>query len=285
MLKSKEKPLSWSAFLFCLAIHFFRLFLISSADEEINDRSQLAKILDRVASYCDMFTKASLHYICLEEINEIVYSPYLKAPRFFDDGPVKTQKRQYLYDYQLIQKGREAKEQRILLEENGVKMRINDAPLKVQRFQYKYIILGPLLLGEYWQQFHDYRIIGQEKVRKEPCLVIEAVPKPGLKLAHLYGKIWVSSRDYRVWKLEWYQESIDNYELIEETAERLKAKPQVKLTLELAFEKKGIRFPSQYVESEEYVGQKGLLFIKSQTRVNYKSYKFFIVETEVELKK
>jgi hypothetical protein len=195
-----------------------------------------------------------------------------------------SRRNRYLYDYQLIQKEHETKEQRILLEDNGVRVHIPDAPLKVSRFRYKYIILGPLLMDEYWQGFHDYRIIGKKKFNKEPCFILQAVPKSEIKGDHLFGKFWVSERDFRVWRMEWNQESVDNYELIEKTAEKLKARPQVGLILEMGVEKNGIRFPSKYTERESYINKQGGLLIRSETTVVYKDYKFFTVETEVRLK-
>jgi hypothetical protein len=258
--------------------------LSAPAAEEKIDQSQLPRILAEVASYCRKFVDASLYYVCLEEVTETIYSPYRIMP-WSHDSPYRSQKNHWLYDYQLIQKKGDIKEQRILLEENGVILNVKEAPLQVRRFRYKHIIMGPLLLDEYWQEFHDYRIIGRERFKEEPCFVIEAVPKPGIKRDHLFGKFWVSERDNRVWRMEWNQESIDNYELIEETAKALNAQPQVKLILEMGFEEKGIRFPSRYIQREEFINKRGALLIVSEATVNYKDYKFFAVETEVQIKR
>ena len=195
-----------------------------------------------------------------------------------------TEKNHYVYDYQLIQKEGNVKERRVLLEENGVKKKIFEAPLNVKRLHYKNITFGPMLLSEFWQQYHDYRIVAKEKINGEMCFVVEALPKPSAGVAHLAGKIWVRERDFEVLKLEYDQETIDNYEGIEEMARKLDAKPRVKLTTEYGFEKKGIRFPSKYLQYEEYVDSKGVHFILSETTVNFRNYKFFTVETEVELR-
>jgi hypothetical protein len=270
--------------LLCVGFLGAAIGLPAPAGEEKIDQSQLPRILAEVACYCRKFVDASLYYVCLEEVTETIYSPYRMMP-WSHDSPYRSQKNHRLYDYQLIQKERDVKEQRILLEENGVRMNVKDAPLRVQRFRYRHIILGPLLMNEYWQKFHDYRIMGRERFKQEPCFVVEAIPKSGVKGDHLFGKFWVSERDCRVWRMEWNQESIDNYELIEETAKALNARPQVKLILEMGFEEKGIRFPSKYVQREEYVNKRGALLIRSEAAVNYKDYKFFAVETEVEIKR
>ena len=249
------------------------------------DQSRLPAVLEAAADYCRMFGNASLNYVCLEEITEISYSPYQVVQSRFSDVVTTKNVNHLIYDYQLIKTGEKIEEQRILIEENGKKKHIPDAPLKVRRFPYRHIILGPMLVSEYWQPWHDYRIVGREKIAKESCLVFEAVPKPGAKTDHVFGRIWVSERDYRVLRLEWDQKSIENYEGIEEKAKRIGAKPRIKLVMEYAHMKKGIRFPSKYVLSEEYVNSRGDLFIGSVTTVQYRDYRFFTVETEVDLKK
>jgi hypothetical protein len=265
----------------CAALLFLRLS--ASGQNEI-DQSHLPKILEKTAAYCRKFGTASLYYVCLEDITEKIYSPYRQIPRSYPPLLLTVDRNHYVYDYQLIQKDGDLKEQRILLEENGVKKNVRDAPLKVKRFRYKHMTFGPMLLSEYWQQYHNYRIVAAEKINGERCLIVEAQPKPFFELEHLAGKIWVRERDFDILKVEYNQETIDNYEGIEETAAKLNARPLIKLITEYAFEEKGIRFPSKYVQSEEYINLRGVHFIKSETTVNYKNYKYFIVETEVVIK-
>jgi len=263
----------------------FLLPLAISLSPQKVDQSPLPRVLATAAEYCRIFGNASLNYVCLEEITEVSYSPYRVVPQRFGDATITRNVNHLLYDYQLVKMGEKIEEKRILLEENRKKEHIPDAPLKVHRFPYRHIILGPMLVSEYWQQLHDYRIVGKEKIASEPCLVIEAVPKPGVKTDHLFGRIWISERDYQVLRLEWNQESIDNYEGIEERARDWGAKPRMKLVMEYAYVKKGIRFPSKYVFSEEYINDRGFLFIGSVLTVLYRNYQYFTVETKVDLKK
>jgi hypothetical protein len=258
------------------------LAIVFSFPPQKVDQSPLPRVLKAAADYCRMFGNASLNYICLEEITEVSYSPYRVAPR---PTPYVRNVNHLLYDYQLVKTGGKVEEKRVLLEENGKKEHIPDAPLKVKRFPYDYIILGPMLVNEYWQSMHDYRIVGREKTGKESCLVLEAVPKPEAKADHLFGRIWVSERDYQVLRMEWNQKSINNYEVIEEKAKEIGAEPRIKLVMEYAYMKKGIRFPSKYVLSEEYINDRGVLFIGSVTTVLFRNYKFFTVETDVDFKK
>jgi len=253
--------------------------------QEKNDQSLLPRILTQTAAYCRTFGSATLNYVCLEDVLETNYSPYRVVPWSFDGVVTSSKKNHLVYDYQVVKKGDDIREQRILLEDNGKKVNAKGASLQVKRFPYRNIVLGPMLLSEYWQNYHDYKVVGRERVGKEPCLIIEAVPKPSIILDHLFGKIWVGERNFKIWKLEWYQESIDNFQAAEEMAKLLNAIPQIKISMEYAFEEKGIRFPSKYVLSEEYINQRGVHYILSVLTVVFKNYKFFTVETEVELKK
>jgi hypothetical protein len=276
----------WTPVLLCflgIVVCSFQFALLASGQKKV-DQSLLPRILEKTAAYVRKFGNASLNYVCVEEITEKIYSPYMRIPRDPSSLFHSIEKNHYVYDYQLIQKEGDLKEQRILLKENGVKKSILDAPLKVKRFRYKHITFGPMLLSEYWQQYHDYRIVAKEKINGEMCLVVEALPKPSVKVEHLAGKIWVREHDFGILKLEYNQETIDNYEGIEEIAKKLNAEPRVKLITEYGFEKKGIRFPSKYIQDEEYVNSKGVHFVRSETTVNFRNYKFFIVETEVEIR-
>src|SRR5512136_1852680 len=136
------------------------LAIVFSFPPQEVDQSPLPRVLKAAADYCRMFANASLNYVCLEEITEVSYSPYRVAPR---PTPFARNVNHLLYDYQLIKTGEKVQEKRVLL--------------KVKRFPYDYIILGPMLVNEYWQSMHDYRIVGREKTGKASCLVLEAVPK------------------------------------------------------------------------------------------------------------
>ncbi|NOR53563.1 MAG: hypothetical protein GQ536_05705 [Candidatus Aminicenantes bacterium] len=87
--------------------------------------------------------------------------------------------------------------------------------------------------------------------------------------------------DFSILKTEWNQQSIENYDKIEELAKKLKAKPLITLVSEYAFEKKGIRFPSKYSIKEVYILRRGSRFLRSRKTVIYKDYQFFTVETDI----
>jgi len=283
--------------IFIYLIPFFFIFAhtnfgLSSADRQKNDQTELEKILQKCADYCEKLTNSVLFFVCKETIKEEIYHSAPSAPvtvrtvtssgSYVVRSGGGVEKNTYVYDYQLIRKENKIKESRILLKENGKKKNEKNAPLKTKIFEHKNVIMGPIgLLSEYWQQYHDYKIVKEEKFKGDKVTVIEAVPKYGLKLNQLFGKIWVRKSDFSILKIEWNQQAIENYEKIEEIAKKLGAEPLITLVSEYAFEKKGIRFPSKYSIQEVYIIRRGRRFLRSEKTVTYEDYKFFTVETEV----
>jgi hypothetical protein len=216
---------------------------------------------------------------------------------FFDKK--KSRNNEFTYDYQLIRKKDNIIERRTLIEKNGKKKNNKRAVLKT-RFAHKNIVYGPIaLLSETAQNQHHYEILKTEPVDEDRIFVVEAAPKKASSFYHLYGKIWIRESDNAVLKIEWYEESVEGYEPLKKLAEEGHLTPEIALSTEYAYEKRGIRFPSKHslVESyssvpisiEEIQGRKyfkldeiwGRKFLKSKKVVEYTDYKFFSVETEV----
>ncbi len=277
------------------SVFFFLVFLIllnslpshqnflSPYVKKGNDESvDLERILKKAAEYCQRLERVSLHFVCNEEINERIYYSQ-RFPSIFAGKTPFFRENSYVYDYQLIRKDGDIKEQRILVEENGESRHEENAELKTQRFWHKYVIFGPIgLLGESQQQNHNYVVKKEEKLKGDQCLMIEVVLKESFQADHLFGRVWVRKNDCSIMKIEWNQELMGNIERIEEAAKKIGAKPRITFVSEYAYEKNGIRFPSRYFVKEEYV-RRGRYKI-SETTIVYKNYKFFIVETEVRIK-
>ncbi len=270
----------------CVMLVIFMVFSLTFVSaKEKNGQADLPLVLKKAAEYCKKLEHTSLYFVCMEEIKERIY--YLNRPgrvglrptRFFTEN-------KYLYDYQLIRKGGQITERRILLEENGKEKNEENAQLKMQMFDHKYVIFGPIgLLSEKWQQEHEYKIVGEKKYKGEQALIIEATPKSSLDIDHLFGKIWIRKSDSSILKIEWNQTSLGNFDTIKEVAKELNAEPDITFISEYDFKEKGIRFPSKYFVREEYVHSWRGKLKKSETTVTYKDYKFFTVETDVEFKK
>ncbi|MDH5385784.1 MAG: hypothetical protein OEY18_13865 [Candidatus Aminicenantes bacterium] len=270
----------------CMLLAILVIFSFAVVNAEDKDsHTDLSSLLKKAAEYCKRLEHTSLYFVCMEEVKERIY--YLNRPgrvglrptRFFNEN-------KYLYDYQLIRKGSQITERRILLEENGKEKNEEDAQLKMQMFDHKYVIFGPIgLLSERWQQDHDYKIIGEKKLKDEHVLIVEATPKSSTDIDQLFGKIWIRKSDSSILKIEWNQTSMGNFDKIKEISKELNAQPDITFISEYDFEEKGIRFPSKYFVREEYVHSWLGRFRRSETTVTYKDYKFFTVETDVEFKK
>ncbi len=250
--------------------------------------SELRTVLDRAAEYCDKLNRSVLNFVCRERIEE--WFRLAVPPGSFSYGnrivflssPAKFQ---YIYDYQLVRdRGGSIRETRTLLKENGKDVQVSDAPLKTHSFWHANVVMGPLgLLSRERQADHNYRILRESRIGGDLVLVIEAVPKPDVRLEDLFGTVWLRKKDAGILKIEWNPSSIQNYKGVEETAKQLGLIPSLLVTSEYAFEKNGIRFPSRYTLSELYRrGKSGARYQRSETDVVYDQYKFFMVETKVQ---
>jgi hypothetical protein len=242
----------------------------------------LDSLLARAAEYCDKLDRSVLDFVCRERIEEWVRHD-IRRMGLALVGP--RDKHHYLYDYQLI-RDREGlfEENRTLLEEDGKEVRIPGSPLKTSSFSHAKVVMGPLgLLRREIQAEHEYKIVKEEKVRGEEALVIEAIPKPGARLQELFGTIWLRKKDAGILKIEWNPASIGHYQIVEETARRLDMTPDLLIISEYAFEKNGVRFPSRYTVKEIYRTSVRRLQL-SEVDVIYDEYKFFTVETAVDIR-
>ena len=258
------------------------------------DPNQLATILDRCGNYCERLENSVLNFICVEtireeifkpKVSEVYYSPY-NFNSFREIVDKRTAKNDFVYDYQLIRKAGKDEELRTLLLENGEKKREPNAKLKTSGFSFENIVFGPIvLLSRGWQPKHDYEILGEEEFLGKRAVVIKATPKPGEWHGYLFGKIWVGRDDFSILRIEWAQESIENFGSLREVASNLKLEPDIVLAGEYGCEKNGIRFPSRFTIREAYIyahprGQ-AREFSYYKLNVVMSAYKFFTVETEV----
>ncbi|HSA95686.1 MAG TPA: hypothetical protein VLJ16_06535 [Acidobacteriota bacterium] len=232
-------------------------------------QSDLAAVLKKAAEYCRRLDKAALDFTCLEEVKETThfYTPSTDI---------------YLYDYQFVRKGEGIKEQRNLVSVNGKKSDRRDTRLYTASFQYKNVLFGPIgLLSEFWQVYHDYKVVGHEMIRNTATLVVEVTPKPEIPVTHPYGRVWIKPGDGSVFKIAWDQRSLGNYKLAEEWGTANDAVPQITAYTEYGFEKNGLRFPSLNYTQEAYIRKNGRKYESAEISTAYRGYKFFTVETAV----
>ncbi len=242
---------------------------LASVPQEPASRVRLAAILKKSEDYCRRLDKAALDFVCLEEVTETTrhFTPRTDI---------------YLYDYQFVRKGGEAKERRNLVAVNGQKTDVRDAALDAVMFRYENALFGPVgLLSKFWQAYHKYELIGDDVVNGVKTVVIEATPGPVSFEPHAYGKLWVKENDGSVLKIVWDQRSLGNFRIIEDWAKSLEAEPQITAFTEYAYEKNGLRFPSRNYSEEAYVTRDKRKSVSAEISILYRDYKFFTVETDV----
>lgn len=251
--------------------------------QESSGQLNLKTILKKVEEYCRRLENGVYDFICKEEISE-------KIDFSKDRSLIDRLNRQYLYDYQLVKKGSDVKERRILLERNGRRCYEENASLETLAFRHQHVLLRTVdLFGEFGNALNDFRLIGEEILYGEESIVIEAVPKNayerrflyGVDPSYLAGKIWVNKRDSSILRILWNPAVIKDFQNIEENAKRYEAEPKIAIISEYQYEKNGIRFPSRLSVEEAYINKRGKKFVRSETDIIYKDYKFFVVETEV----
>jgi hypothetical protein len=282
-------------FVIAARLCFAQVVLSRDISQEQDNQVRLAAILRKSKDYCRRLEKAALDFVCLEEVSERfdrTKETIKGAPVFGPTGqhlgseiiemPPKKTENKYLYDYQFIRKNQETKEKRNLLEINGKKKNIKDASSQTTVFQYANILFGPAaVLSESWQFYLEYRLVGEDILNGIKTVVIEATPLSSLTRPHSYGKIWVREEDGSVLRIVWDQKSIGNFKLIEEWAKKNNMEPQITSFSEYGFEKNGLRFPSRDQTEEAYLKKDRKKYIRAETAIVYKDYKFFTVETEI----
>ncbi|MCG2816124.1 MAG: hypothetical protein L6425_09355 [Candidatus Aminicenantes bacterium] len=253
------------------------------------DSGELKTILTGCAEYCRKLDRASLHFTCLEDIRERVYFVNKQEDKQSVPGSRVTYKMntmryheiRHTFDYQLIRQD-SVKERKRLIEKNGKPGDSDMEEFEPYFFYHQYVIFGPVgIFGKKWQEFYNYTLVEKTRFKRENVYVVDARPKYGSILGHMFGKAWISASDYSVLKIEWDQRSLGKFDIILEKAASIEATPDITLISEYGIEKNGLRFPSRYIIREDYIFPFRRKYRNSETLVSYKNYKFFMVETDV----
>ena len=270
---------------------------------------QLALILKAARQYCQRLEKAALDFVCQEEVSEFIdltryndpnlvrqvpsvdavlggwHSTHRSELRFDTPAAGKTENT-YLFDYQFIRKAGEVKENRLLLEKNGKKSSKKDEPPKMEAFQYADVLLAPVrLLDERFGAYYDFRLLREDELSGMKTWVVDVIPRLSVVDVYLGGKIWLKQEDSSVLRIDWDASTFGKYESILLRAKKFESKPDVTSYTEFGFEKNGLRFPSLDQTEEAYVDKDGKKFVRAVTKIVYKDYKFFTVETETDFTK
>jgi hypothetical protein len=255
----------------------------------------LGVILAKTAEYCRKLESVAFDYICREEITERIdpnldlSRPSLSNPWTIMPGRTVAEQRprdienSFVYDYQCVRAGGKAREARSLIEKNRKKMNVPDAVLETEVFAFGNAIQGPVgLFGGRVQDLYEYKIAGQDKIGGRPVVLVDSAPRdPDSAAENLYGKAWIDATTFDILKIEWSEKGVRHYAVFEERARKYGRKPRITLRSEFSIEKTGIRFPSRLYLEEAYLNERGRAFVRSETTVTYKDFRFFTVEVEI----
>lgn len=265
--------------------HFIYIPELDAKDNEIN----LKKVLKETANYCERVKGMALFYVCKERISEKEHfygrTSFARSTTEREQRPfrlISTKEKKFLYDYQLVKKGSELKEQRILLEEDGKKTYRENAELSEIKYISQKLVFGPVgFLSEYWQGYFNYEILEEDSVKGIKAIIIKSYPKQEMEENYNFGKIWIDKENFQILKIEWEPVSIKEYEEGALSSQLGEFKQKVIWTVEYGVEKNGVRFPSRQSVKEIFMNERGYKVLKRELSCDYEDYKFFTVETEV----
>jgi hypothetical protein len=274
------------------------------------DPFQSALVLQGARRYSQRLEKAALDFVCREETSESIdrsrdfkkdfvsrvyqvpgtmstnLPPAQRPPVPGDVREAGAIQNTYIFDYQFVRQSGKIAEKRELLEKNGRKAGKKETPPETAAFQYADILLAPVrLLDERFAEYYDYRLLREDTLDGVKAWVLDVVPRLAVVGAYLGGRLWLSAADSAVLRIDWDPTTFGRYENILRRAKAYQAQPLVTSTTEFGVEKNGIRFPSVDLTEEAYTDRQGNKFVRAVTKVVYKDYKFFTVETETEFKK
>jgi len=241
----------------------------------------LDRLLAQAADYCGRLSRASIDFVCLEEVAETIIEkqPFVRpSPHGRPVWQDETVKHTYLYDYQFVVEGGNKTERRRILELDGMKQKPEDTSLDTRTYVYKNVLFGAVdLLAGSRQGFYRYELKGRESQAGQAVAVIDAVPVPGLAAIVNRGTVWIREGDAAVLKILWNVAAAENSAAIRKTAKELKGTPQIQQVTEFGFEKNGVLFPSRFRIEEAYLDKKGKKKVRSVIEAVYRDYKFFTV--------
>ena len=285
-----------------------QILLCLAASPNPIDNFQLALALKHGREYCKRLERAALDFICIEVVSEqldlsrdrsrnaVAQVPTPRsvtgsgnpgrAELHFDHAPGSGIGATLVFDYQFVRKDGKVTESRVLLEKNGKKAKPGEDLPRSSVLVFADILLAPVaLLNERFADFYDYRLLDEASLDGGKAWILQVSPRLSSAGRYLGGRIWLRQPDGCVLRIDWDPATFGHYENILANAEKYKSEPRVVSFTEFGFEKSGLRFPSVDLTEEAYVGRDGKTFVRSQTRVVFRDYKFFTVETETSIKK
>jgi len=274
---------------------------------ESDSQARLRMILDHCAEYCQKLAGLALDFICEETIKEIHYNfsteeggwvLYIYSPPSPPGGPITsartplfdpklTEKNSFVCDYLLVKKGETIEERRILLQEDGRTMPDRETLLEEKKFSVLMPLFAPVqLLDRDRQPQFNYTLLKEKKVNKKKAYLIEAVPKSSDVAGIQCGRIWVDVKTFQILQCEIEGVPLEGYEDILKDCVRFNIEPLFTTTYQYKIKRKDVLFPFLTTIRVAYKGKGApTKLTKLKTKMTYKKYKIFTVESEQVIKK
>jgi protein TonB len=264
---------------------------------EESHSDELRTILERCSEYGRKLFGAALFYVCRETIKETVTNVVERETTFvwttIEDALVASAaytfpalegsaRKTFVNEYQLVNINGKVGEQRIPpgdREKESGGMPVSWGAMLISSL--KPVLFPSRLFGLEQRGLLSFRIIGEERIRKQSVYIIEIKPKTRRGVEIRSGKIWVGRESGQVLKAEVdYASPAYNRQILEE-CRRYHLTPHVTAMYEYEIEKNGILFPSRSRIDIEY---SGLVRPPKDTKaimdIRYDKYRFFTVETD-----
>ncbi len=266
-------------------------------------KNELKNILQGVAEYCIKLENSVFHFICKENIEEILKKTDMKKSAIdyymilaFDSKAKnnigkrlgKNATNRIKNDYQLIYDKGVMKEQRKSIG-GSRKKSLNHNYLNTESFLAKKIILTPIsLLGYLNQEKYKFRYVKSDRINGAEATLIEVFPRKLNTLKSVFGKIWIDKTDNSILRIQVNPLSIGGFKKLMKFASMLHSTLDLKCIIDFGLKRNGIRYPTKVRIHERYFGGKlgrGRAWERSKITYEYNDYQFFNVDTEVKIQK
>ncbi len=263
----------------------------------VSSPAALEVILKAEGDYCELVKKMALYFVCKERVQEKenIFGRGDRSNRSSTDAlrVMKVNRQDFLFDYQIIKKGFDFQEKRVLLERDGKPLRKENAELNTLKVSAQNLVFGPVgYLSRYWQAHFKYELMGEETIDGKRAVIIRAVPSEERSENNNPARIWIDPGTNQIVRIEFEPQFQDTSVAMSADKWRnfMGTTPQVNFTRHFIWtvdygpEKNGIRFPARQSIVEEYRSDKGYRVTKRSVTFEYSDYRFFTVDVEVKNK-
>jgi len=274
-------------------VYFFILvflFGFLGADSIETEKSTLLlnKYLAGSARYCEKLKSEAYHFYCKEKIllekDDFIYGRLIKGKL-----TRRISKKNYLFDYQIIQKRGKLQERRRLIADKVAKKESDPYTLNLLFLSEKAVFGPNSILDKERQSNFNFKLLEYKKTGENDLVVIEAIPKKPGKIFFLSAEIYIDTTDFSVRKIVG-PVYVSGYKSMKRIAASYKSRLSLVCEIRFNHEYKGLFFPTFIYISEKYIGGSMIYrnvgprgWERSKTIFTYSDYKFFEVGTEVKI--